>query len=106
MCKYLSESDYLFRGQQTNTPIDMSTFSRYWTTIRNKVGVDYKLRTYRSNCITQLMLGGNEPALVARNLGQSAKQIEKTYHRFIPASHFEKLVQQDIVLDKELRRFS
>ena len=84
----------------------MSTFSRYWTTIRNKVGVDYKLRTYRTNCITQLILGGNEPAIVARNLGLSDKQIKKTYHRFIPASHFEKLVQQDIVFDTELRRVS
>lgn len=105
-CVNFSENDYLFRGQQTNTPIDMSTFSRYWTTIRNKAGVDYKLHTYRSHRITQLILGGNEPALVARNLGLSVKQIEKTYLRFIPASHFEKLVQQDIVLDTELRRVS
>jgi len=66
--------------------------------------VDYKLHTFRSHRITQLILGGNEPALVARNLGLSVKQIEKTYLRFIPSAHFEKMVQQDLVLDSNLRR--
>ena len=103
-CKNWSEGDFLFRGEQTNTPIDISTFSRYWSVIRDRAGVDYKLHTFRSHRITQLILGGNEPALVARNLGLSVKQIEKTYLRFIPSAHFEKMVQQDLVLDSNLRR--
>ena len=31
------KSDYLFRNQQTNTLIDRSTFSRYWSSIRKNL---------------------------------------------------------------------
>jgi len=104
MCDNPSDSDYIFRSQQTNTLIDISTFARYWSVIRDKCNLDYKLHTFRSHRITQLIMGGIEPQLVARNLGLSLKQIEATYLRFSPADHFNKLVQQDLPVDKELRK--
>ena len=101
-CDNWQPTDYLFRNQQTNTLIDRSTFSRYWSTIRDKCNLSYPLHTFRSHRITQLILGGVEPQLVGRNLGVSTNQIEKTYLRFVPAGHFEKLIQQDIKRDSEL----
>ena len=102
-CVNWSSSDCLFRNLQTNTCVDQSTFSRYWTAIRKMCDLDYPLHTLRSHRITQLILGGVEPQLVGRNLGVSTTQIEKTYLRFVPAGHFEKLIQQDIKQDSELR---
>lgn len=102
-CVDWSTSDFLFRNLQTNTRVDQSTFSRYWTAIRKLCDLDYPLHTFRSHRITQLILGGVEPQLVGRNLGVSTAQIEKTYLRFVPAGHYEKLIQQDIEKDSELR---
>ena len=103
-CKSFSKDDFVFRSQQTNTLLDISTFSRYWNMIKDAAGVDYKLHTFRSHRITQLILGGVGPQLVARNLGLSTSQIEKTYLRFVPAGHYNKLVQNELPDDKELKR--
>ena len=103
MCPDAGRDDFIFRNHQTNTLIDASTFSRYWTVIRDKAGLQYKLHTFRSHRITQLILGGVEPQLVGRNLGVSTKQIEKTYLRFLPASHYNNLVQGELPQDKELK---
>ncbi len=97
-------SDYLFRNEQENTPVDRSTFSRYWVAIMKKMNLSYTLHTFRAHRITQLVMSGVETHLVARNLGLSPAQIEKTYLRFAPAAHYEKLVQRDVEPDKELRR--
>jgi len=101
-CPNASESDYIFRNKQTNTLIDISTFSRYWNIIKDKCGLDYKLHTFRSLRITELIVSGVSPQLVARNLGLSVSQIEKTYLRFTPAGHYEELVQRELPPDKEL----
>ena len=103
MCPEVSPGDYVFRSHQTNTLLDKSTFSRYWGVIREKTGLVYKLHDFRSHRITQLILSGVEPQLVARNLGLSIKQIESTYMRFSPAGHYERLVQRDLQKDDELR---
>lgn len=103
MCPEVTPSDYVFRSHQTNTLIDISTFSRYWSVIKVKTATDYKLHTFRAYRITQLVLSGVEPQLVARNLGLSLKQLESTYLRFVPAGHFDKLVQGDLKTDVELR---
>ena len=103
MCPSVSEKDYIFRSHQTNTLIDISTFSRYWGVIKAMSGTEYRLHTFRSHRITQLVLGGVEPQLVARNLGLSVNQIESTYLRFVPAGQWQKLVQRDTERDLELR---
>lgn len=103
MCPNADKNDFLFRNHQTNTLIDPSTFSRYWTLIRDKCGMSYKLHTFRSYRITELIMSGVEPQLVARNLGLSMNQIEKTYLRYTPAGHYNALVQRDIPDDKELK---
>ena len=103
-CPNWSEGDFLFRNHQTNTLINIHTFVRYWTKINEKVGTSYVLHTLRSYRITQLILGRTQPQLVARNLGLSLKQIERSYLRFVPAGHFEELVQKDIKEDIELER--
>lgn len=102
-CVNFSETDYLFRSEQTNTLMDISTFARYWSMIREKCGLKYKLHTFRSHRITQLIMGGVEAQLVARNLGLSLAQIEKSYLRYAPAGHFNVLVQSEIPADNELR---
>lgn len=102
-CPNADDNDYILRDKQTNTPLSMATFSRYWRNITEKLGMDYPLHTFRSHRITQLVMGGVEPQLVARNLGLSMAQIEKTYLRFIPAAHYNKLVQNELPADKELR---
>ena len=103
MCTNVSESDYIFRNEQTNTAIDASTFSRYWTVIRQKLGLSYTLHTFRSHRITQLILSGVDSVLVARNLGLSPAQINKSYLRFVPAGHWSELVQPDSKEDVELK---
>ena len=104
MCPNAGPNDYVFRSDQTNQLIDIATFSRYWSIIRQRSGVDRKLHTFRSHRITQLIMSGIEPQLVGRNLGLSLKQIEDTYLRFTPAAHFNKLVQEDIPMDNEIRK--
>lgn len=104
MCPNHSESDYLFRNHQTNTCIDISTFARYWSIIQEKTETEYVFHTFRSHRITQLIMGRTQPQLVARNLGLSLKQIEKSYLRFVPAGHYNELVQNDIPEDTELSR--
>lgn len=49
-------------------------------------------------------MGRTQAQLVARNLGLSMKQIEKTYLRLTPAGHYDELVQNGIPEDKELER--
>lgn len=102
MCPDTDKNDLIFRNQQTNTLIDASTFSRYWNLIKDKCGLDYPLHTFRSHRITQLIMSGVSPQLVARNLGLSVSQIEKTYLRFTPAGHFRELIQKDLPQDNEL----
>ena len=104
MCPNHSEDDFLFRHHQTNTLIDISTFTRYWSLINERAGTSYVLHTFRSYRITQLILGRTQPQLVARNLGLSLKQIERSYLRFVPAGHFDELVQKEIKEDYELER--
>ena len=104
MCPKTNDGDYLFRHHQTNTLIDISTFTRYWRIILDKAGLDYKIHTLRSHRITQLILGGTQAQLVGRNLGLSLKQIEKTYLRYSPAGHFDQLVQKELPEDRELSR--
>ena len=104
MCPNAGPNDYVFRSDQTNQLIDIATFSRYWSIIRQRSGVDRKLHTFRSHRITQLIMSGIEPQLVGRNLGLSLKQIEDTYLRFTPAAHFNKLVQEDLPMDNEIRK--
>lgn len=104
MCNGASSGDFIFRSQQTNTQIDISTFTRYWSLIRAKCNFDYKLHTFRSHRITQLIMSGIEPQLVARNLGLSLAQIEASYLRFTPAGHFNQLVQDELPQDNELRK--
>tara|TARA_R110002012_G_scaffold83478_1_gene210074 strand:+ start:1809 stop:3023 length:1215 start_codon:yes stop_codon:yes gene_type:complete len=103
-CPEVSPNDYVFRNEQTNTLIDISTFSKYWGDVGDRTGLEYKLHTFRSHRITQLILSGVEPQLVGRNLGLSLKQIEKTYLRFTPSGHFEALVQGDLKQDVELKK--
>lgn len=103
MCVNPSPDDFIFRAEQTNTLIDISTFSRYWNLIKDECEMNYVLHTFRSHRITQLIMCGVEPQLVARNLGLSIKQIEDSYLRFAPAGHFNKLVQDDLPSDKELK---
>jgi len=95
--------DLIFRNQQTDTPVDMTTFARYWRMILKKSETNYTLHTFRSHRITQLVMGGTEPTLIGRNLGLSLKQIESSYLRYAPAAHWEKLIQKDLESDKELR---
>ena len=102
-CPKVSDNDYIFRHHQTNTLIDPATFSRYWSLIQGKTDTDYVLHTFRSHRITQLILSGVEPQLVGRNLGLSLKQIERTYLRYTPAAHYNKLVQEDLPQDTELK---
>lgn len=104
MCPSSTQEDYLFRNHQTNTLIDKSTFARYWGTILDRAKLQYPLHTFRSHRITQLILGRTQAQLVARNLGLTIKQIEKTYLRYIPAGHYNELIQNDIPEDKELER--
>lgn len=97
------KTDYIFRNQQTNTLIDRSTFSRYWTTIRKKTGHEqYVFHTFRAHRITQLIMAGVEIELIGRNLGVSPSEIYDTYLRFTPADHYSKLVQKDVEADPEL----
>ena len=102
-CPNAQPEDYLFRHHQTNTLIDRSTFNRYWTSLLEKANCSYKLHTFRSYRITELILSGVEPELVARNLGLSVSQILKTYLRFVPAGHFDQLVMKEKRSTKELR---
>ena len=103
MCPKVSHDDYLFRAHQTNTLLDKSNFSRYWKVIQENAGTDYPLHTYRSYRVTELVMSGVEPALVARNLGLSVAQILKTYLRFVPASNWDKLVMKEKKDVQELR---
>ena len=103
MCPEYDNNDFIFRNHQTNTLIDPSTFSRYWSNMNKRASVKYKLHTLRSHRITQLVLSGVEAELVARNLGLSVSQLMKTYLRFVPAAHFEKLIQKDRKENAELR---
>jgi len=97
------KSDYLFRNQQTNTLIDRSTFSRYWSSIRKKLGMEqYVFHTFRAHRITQLIMAGVEVELIGRNLGVSPSEIYDTYLRFAPADHYSKLVQKEVEADPEL----
>jgi site-specific recombinase XerD len=102
-CPNAQGSDYIFRNHQTNTLVDRSTFSRYWKKVQELAGVSYPLHTFRAHRISQLILGGVEVELVARNLGLSVSQIMKTYLRFLPAARWEKLVAKDSDKDVELR---
>ena len=104
MCPSSTQEDYLFRNHQTNTLIDRSTFARYWNLILDRAKMEYPLHTLRSHRITQLIMGRTQAQLVARNLGLSMKQIEKTYLRLTTAGHYDELVQNDIPEDKELER--
>lgn len=101
-CPEVSDGDFIFRNHQTNTLIDRSTFSRYWSVIQKKADVSYPLHTFRAHRITELIMSGVEIPLVARNCGLSQSQISKSYLRYTPAAHFEKLIQQDSAPDKEL----
>ena len=104
MCPSSTQEDYLFRNHQTNTLIDRSTFARYWNLILDRAKMEYPLHTLRSHRITQLIMGRTQAQLVARNLGLSMKQIEKTYLRLTTAGHYDELVQNDIPEDKELEQ--
>jgi len=103
MCDDVSEKDFIFRNEQTNTLIDASTFSRYWVDMNERAEVKYKMHTLRSHRITQLVLSGVEAELVARNLGLSVTQLMRTYLRFVPAAHFDELVMRDRKENRELR---
>lgn len=96
-------TDLVFRNQQTDNNVTMSTFARYWRRIRSLSETSYTLHTFRSHRITQLVMGGTETTLIGRNLGLSLKQIESSYLRYAPAEHWEKLIQKDIEADTELR---
>lgn len=102
-CDNWTENDYIFRNKQTNTLIDRSTFSRYWVSINQKCGLEYKLHTMRAHRITELVMSGVEPELVARNLGLSVSQLVKTYLRFVPAGNYEQLIMREKPENKELR---
>lgn len=99
----IDKDTYVFRCEDENKVVDRSTFSRYWTKIMRRLNMAYTLHTFRAHRITQLILGGTETHMVARNMGLSPAQISKTYLRFTPAEHFENLVQKDIKEKKELK---
>ena len=102
-CPNADDKNFVFRDKQTNAPISMATSSHYWRVITERLNLEYPLHTFRSHRITQLIMGSVEPQLVVRNLGLSLSQIEKTCLRFVPAAHYNKLVQNDFSSDKKLR---
>jgi integrase len=104
LCPNFSTSDFVFRQHQTNTQSVLNTFTGYWNKVRTMCEMDYKLHTFRSHRITELIMSGIEPQLVGRNLGLSLKQIESSYLRFAPSGHFDKLVQRELPVDSELKR--
>ena len=98
-----SKSHFLFRNLESNTVIDRSTFNRYWSTVRKKLGMEqYVFHTFRAHRITQLIMAGVEVELIGRNLGVSPSEIYDTYLRFAPADHYSKLVQKDVEVDPDL----
>jgi len=98
-----SKTDFLFRKETSNVVIDRSTFNRYFSVIRKKLGMEqYVFHTFRAHRITSLLMAGVEVELIGRNLGVSPKEIYDTYLRFAPADHYSKLVQTKVEADPEL----